>query len=96
MKYGVQIISNTGSFTVGFYPDEKEVNYNNVTEIIKTVLNDDGSVFTYEESKIDPSQEDYIKYIQEYDPDDNNQEVVEEKVFDSENERNSFYDTYNF
>ena len=76
--------------------DEKEVNYCNVTEIIKTVLNDDGSVFTYEESKIDPSQEDYIKYIQEYDPDDNNQEVVEEKVFDSENERNSFFDTYNF
>jgi hypothetical protein len=56
----------------------------------------DGSVFSYEESKIDPSQEDYIKYIQEYDPDDNNQEVVEEKVFDSENERNSFFDTYNF
>ena len=69
--------------------------HSNVTEIIKTVLNDDGSVFTYEESKIDPSQEDYIKYIQEYDP-ENNQEVVEEKVFESEDERNSFYDTYNF
>lgn len=96
MKHGITVVSNTGSFTVGFYPDEKEVNYSNVTEIIKTVLNDDGSVFTYEESKIDPSQEDYIKYIQEYDPDDNNQEVVEEKVFDSENERNSFFDTYNF
>lgn len=96
MKHGITVVSNTGSFTVGFYPDEKEVNYSNVTEIIKTVLNDDGSVFTYEESKIDPSQEDYIKYIQEYDPDYNNQEVVEEKVFDSENERNSFFDTYNF
>ena len=96
MKYGITVVSNTGSFTVGFYPDEKEVNYSNVTEIIKTVLNDDGSVLYYEESKIDPSQEDYIKYIQEYDPDDNNQEVVEEKVFDSENERNSFFDTYNF
>ena len=35
MKYGVQIISNTGSFTVGFYPDGKEVNYNNVTELYK-------------------------------------------------------------
>ena len=96
MKQGITVVSNNGSFTVGFYPEEKEVNYSNVTEIIKTVLNDDGSVFTYEESKIDPSQEDYIKYIQEYDPDYNNQEVVEEKVFDSENERNSFFDTYNF
>jgi hypothetical protein len=40
MKYGITVVSNTGSFTVGFYPDEKEVNYSNVTEIIKTVLND--------------------------------------------------------
>jgi DNA-directed RNA polymerase subunit F len=94
-KYGIQILSNTGSFEIGFYPDEKVVNYSNVTEIIKTVLNDDGSVFYYEERKTDPSQEDYIKYIQEYDP-ENNQEVVEEKVFESEDERNSFYDTYNF
>ena len=40
--------------------------------------------------------DEYDKKHQEYDPDDNNQEVVEEKVFDSENERNSFFDTYNF
>lgn len=24
MKYGITVVSNTGSFTVGFYPDEKE------------------------------------------------------------------------
>lgn len=53
--------------------DEKVVNYSNVTEIIKTVLNDDGSVFIYEERKTDPSQEDYIKYIKEYTPEDNDQ-----------------------
>ena len=38
-----------------------------------------------------------FKTIQEGESSFNNiQEVVEEKVFESEDERNSFYDTYNF
>ena len=39
----------------------------------------------------------FITQFQEGERSFNNiQEVVEEKVFESEDERNSFYDTYNF
>lgn len=50
----------------------------------------------YGESKIDPSEKDYIEYISEYEPEDLEQVIIETKVFESEDERNSFFDNYEF
>ena len=69
-KLGITIVKNTGFFSVGFYPDEKTINFSNVIEVIKTVFNEDDTPFHYGESKIDPSEKDYIEYISEYEPED--------------------------
>lgn len=44
-KPGITIVKNTGSFTVGFYPDEKSISFSNVVEVVKSEFNDDNYEF---------------------------------------------------
>lgn len=95
MRYGLVIVSNSGTYLIRSQSKVKVIQYEDVYQIVKVVFSSDNSIVNSSESLFDPSCEEHVRFLEKNES-NNNQVIIEKMIFNSKVDRDNYFDNYNF
>ena len=95
MRYGLVIVCNSGTYSIRSQSKVYVIHYENVYQIVKVVFSSDNSIISASESLFDPSCEKHVRFLEKNES-NNNQVIIDKMIFNSEVDRDNYFDNYIF